>query len=332
MATPDFSIPFEHRKPFAKHYQQHIARLCQKLEARRGPIVARRQARLAQIQPIMRLLWPGIMAGFGAMGLGMMGFLDDVWIYLGFASTFCIMLGAAALAWWADNELSSFLDEGIKELYPKVLSYFGSDFAISWGNQAAGQHRAYADYGILPTHDKSSCFSHLKGSHHGVPFEFFNVGFYNKAGKDKYELEFKGILLAFTLKKAFKGTTRVVRDGGFWLGLGQRGLDRVKLEDPRFEASFEVFASDQVEARYLLNPGMMSRLSELDSHFGHGLEACFMDNKLLIRLPSARDFFSHYQDHEQPIDFKEPIEDIFADLGFIFGIADELAVARYTGL
>ncbi|ABM01759.1 DUF3137 domain-containing protein [Shewanella amazonensis] len=332
MATSDFNIPFEHRKPFAKHYQQFIWPLCKKLEARRGPIVARQQARMAEIRPFTRLIWPMILLSFGSSALGFFGVLPTQWIFIGFGLAFVSMLGMAALAWWAGNELSSFMDEGIDKLYPRVLAYFGEDFVIKWGNEVAGRHRAYEDYGIFPKHDKSSCFSHLKGSHHGVPFEFFNVGFYEKKNDDKYELKFKGVLLAFSLKKAFKATTRVVRDGGFWLHLGQRGLDRVKLEDPRFEASFEVFASDQVEARYLLNPGMMERFIELDSHFGQGLEACFKDNKLLIRLPTSRDFFTHFQDHEKPIDFKEPIEEIFADLGFIFGIADELAIARHTGL
>lgn len=93
MATSDFNIPFEHRKPFAKHYQQFIWPLCKKLEARRGPIVARQQARMAEIRPFTRLIWPMILLSFGSSALGFFGVLPTQWIFIGFGLAFVSMLG-----------------------------------------------------------------------------------------------------------------------------------------------------------------------------------------------------------------------------------------------
>ena len=42
----------------------------------------------------------------------------------------------------------------------------------------------------------------------------------------------------------------------------------MKLEDPRFNREFSAYATDQVEARYVLTPSMMERLVALKSKFG----------------------------------------------------------------
>ena len=38
----------------------------------------------------------------------------------------------------------------------------------------------------------------------------------------------------------------------------------MKLENPDFEKTFDVYSTDQIEARYLLSPSMMERLLALE--------------------------------------------------------------------
>jgi len=110
-------------------------------------------------------------------------------------------------------------------------------------------------------------------------------------GKDRetvYETYFRGIVFIADFNKHFHGTTRL-------LPRGQESVraasdQRVELEDPRFEAVFQTWSTDPVDARYVLSPSLMERLTKL--HERHpGLRARFHDERLLLLLPSARDRF-----------------------------------------
>jgi hypothetical protein len=127
-----------------------------------------------------------------------------------------------------------------------------------------------------------------------------------------------------------------------------RPLQEVELEDPEFAEHFDVYATDQVEARYILSPGMMQRLLEFRQEAVRGRE------ELTARLAARRKFFQmvderdmetgmfyvsfansnvyiakhHYRDLFE-IDPERPltsasVEVYAADLQFAFGIVEDL--------
>ena len=53
------------------------------------------------------------------------------------------------------------------------------------------------------------------------------------------------------------------------------GAKFVHLEDPEFEKLFVVYADDEVEARMILTPAMMRRLTELRKSFSRDLMLSF---------------------------------------------------------
>ena len=59
---------------------------------------------------------------------------------------------------------------------------------------------------------------------------------------------FRGFFFIADFNKNFQGQTVVFRNSWFKLNLGKQ---RVKLENPNFEKQFDVFSTDQVEARYI---------------------------------------------------------------------------------
>jgi hypothetical protein len=62
--------------------------------------------------------------------------------------------------------------------------------------------------------------------------------------------------------------TVIAPDAGLANRLQQpKGMERVRLVDPRFEKLFEVYSTDQTEARALLTPVLMERLTALDELF-----------------------------------------------------------------
>jgi hypothetical protein len=68
--------------------------------------------------------------------------------------------------------------------------------------------------------------------------------------------------------------------------------DKVELEDPRFANKYQVYSSDQVEARYLITPAFMERFLQLKNAFGaKKIKCCFQGTDLLIAIPFQQNLF-----------------------------------------
>lgn len=101
-----------------------------------------------------------------------------------------------------------------------------------------------------------------------------------------WETLFKGFLFIADFNKDFSGRTIISRHSFFnW------GSDRVKLENPEFERKFDVYSSDQVEARYLLSPSMMERIIALDNKFGGDIVISFFRSNVFIAISNSRNHF-----------------------------------------
>lgn len=119
-------------------------------------------------------------------------------------------------------------------------------------------------------------------------------------GKARYNV-FSGIFFVAEFNKKFKGFTMAVPDFAEtnfgWVGQKLQELNftrpgqAVRLEDVEFEEMYAVYASDQVEARYILSPSLMRRLSELRRK--HGVELYFscVEDHIHIALPGKRKHF-----------------------------------------
>ncbi len=102
------------------------------------------------------------------------------------------------------------------------------------------------------------------------------------------ETYFQGLIFQADFHKHFHGTTRLLpHDAAVTRVAAERPAE---LEDPRFEALFDTYTSDQVEARYLLSTAMLERFSALHQRFPR-LRARFHDETLLLLLPSRWDRF-----------------------------------------
>lgn len=110
-----------------------------------------------------------------------------------------------------------------------------------------------------------------------------------KSGTQHYWVTiFRGFLFMADFHKDFKGKTTIIRNSLFKLKFGE---SRVKMESPEFEKVFDVFSTDQVEARYLITPSMMERLLSLNSRFGKDVTISFRNSTILVAIPSSRNCF-----------------------------------------
>jgi hypothetical protein len=111
------------------------------------------------------------------------------------------------------------------------------------------------------------------------------------------ETVFHGVVLGYQFARSFSGTTIVKRDMGVLNAFGAlsakwgNSLERVRLVDPRFENAFEVYGSDQVEARYLVHPAFCERLLEMEQVFnGKNLRMAFAQGRVVIVIETGNLF------------------------------------------
>lgn len=103
-------------------------------------------------------------------------------------------------------------------------------------------------------------------------------------------------------------------------------LEDVKLEDPKFNRMFKVYATDQVEARYILSPSLQERLVKMMENLKQTSDIkraliSFFESRILILLPSNVNHFEANLFHKLSI--KEVRKD-FQLLNDLLSIVNEL--------
>jgi hypothetical protein len=154
----------------------------------------------------------------------------------------------------------------------------------------------FKEMSLLPGYDRAEWNDRFAGVHHGCAFAFFDGHLEEKVqtkNGTSWKTVFRGQLICIDFPKKFLGTTVVRRDAGFFNFLQRKftNLQHVSLPDSRLEKAFEVYASDQVEARYLIHPVFMERLLDMEAHFkGERLRCAFFKGKLLIAIEGGDKF------------------------------------------
>lgn len=104
--------------------------------------------------------------------------------------------------------------------------------------------------------------------------------------------------------------------------------EEVKLEDVVFSKKWNVFATDQIEARYLLTPALMERILKVKKLFhGRSIEFSFFDNKLLIAVHTSKDMFEATTLFKSTLNYKR-VEEVYEQFVSIFSVIDELKIER----
>ena len=192
------------------------------------------------------------------------------------------------------------------------------------------------EIGLLPRWDREKFEDRLGGTRNGVDYDFVEAHLEerrtttdgNGRTRTRWVTVFKGQCIRFDFHKSFRGQTLVTRDAGIFNRFkGQRGMDRAGLEDPVFEKAFEVYTTDQVEARYLLTPAFMERLVALETAFrGKKLRCAFSDGDMMLCL-EGDDLFDTGSMFNR-LDDPERMRSILNDFSSIFYLLDELVAAR----
>lgn len=197
---------------------------------------------------------------------------------------------------------------------------------------------------LIDTYDGREGDDYFEGVYKNVPIKVSEEKFTQRKlvyrnNKPHYEnIEvFHGVLILLDMNKNFSGQTVVLQDKGFLnvfskVNRDLKDLSNVKLEDSVFEKEFEVFASDQIESRYILTTAFMERMLKLRAAYhADKIEFSFLNNQLFIALETNRDMFEATSLFKTCLN-KKLVEEAYLQIVSIFAIIDILSLDKRIGL
>ena len=227
-----------------------------------------------------------------------------------------------------------------KELLPKILMYFSDD--IEFIEHPEIELDLAIKYGIIPEFYRYTIDDGIIGKYQNVEFNLFETELINQAfiQKEVYDkTTFKGIIATIAMNKNFMGHTIVKHQPKRKYLLEQttpiapiKGMELVRLEDPLFESKFEVFSTNQIEARYLLTPSFMENILNLNEVFGGTQMQCsFLEEKFFLMIESNEDYFEPGSIFT-PLNFTDHIKPLFDEVSFLLQIITTLKLNQDTRL
>lgn len=251
-------------------------------------LAAREADRVAAIAQQRNFTIIGVLLGLAIAG-GMAAFMEDGIIFGG-----VLGLCAAGGMWaWGSVAINKLAKETKLMLVQPVSAEFQLGYELDPGQPP--DMPTFRSLGLVPGWDRAKYEDRLTGARNDTPFSFYEAHLEEKRtttdskGRTRttWVTVFRGQCLVVKFHKQFHGVTKVYRDMGmlnFFSKLGQLGKgQKVALEDPVFEKAFEVYSTDQVEARFILTPDFMERLVGLERTFkGKQVRCAFAGGEMYL--------------------------------------------------
>lgn len=179
-------------------------------------------------------------------------------------------------------------------------------------------------FDILPYYERKSFEDLFAGHRRGCDFQLYEAHLEEERGSGKnsrWVTTFRGQIIRIAFPKKFLGTTVVNRERFFkWK---REGFERVGLESSQFERAFEVYGTDQVEARYLVHPAFMARLIDLEAATkGNKLRCLFHQGDLVIVVEGQNMF--EVVDVGKPLPEKERTKQGVLQIQSLFDVMDQV--------
>lgn len=267
---------------------------------------------LAVISPIIWVIDLFVMMKIGTVGDT--GFL--IFMVVMFGSWFMMAFGITKA-----NNISKSFDKYIKkDIIQKVLAVFSTvpEFNIEVDNSKRIDYSVINRNNIFVSSDLVDYDDSFSGEALGIPISIDELSLYYSAAKDKtkdnaYSV-FGGCLISIDMNKNFKGHTIIkskqlfskfpdLSTSSFILKLFYfseviksmkklKDYSDVKTEFSKFNEKYDVLATDQVEARYLLTTVFIERFYNLKTAFKAKHISCSLkDNKILFAFSLKEDLF-----------------------------------------
>ena len=154
--------------------------------------------------------------------------------------------------------------------------------------------------GLLPQHDARRIDDVFTGRHRDTTFVMAEARLRRRGSgrHSRTRTVFRGLILAIEVPREIPAPILIARDAGAlgnrlkgWLK-GFRGLERVTLPHPAFEARFEAYGEQVAMVRATVSPGFCDALVTLaDGHPGQAMQGLFQGRWFYLTLARRGDQF-----------------------------------------
>lgn len=226
-----------------------------------------------------------------------------------------------------------------KRIMPIIVSCFEN---LSWKEGGYPKGYIYEFVQVVPQHDTWYSDDVFEGEHNGINFEISETSFlkemvpqhtdrYGRIVEAKYTKVFEGIIVKFDMNKNFTGHTLIKPDKMFH-NSPQEYMQRTVLESVEFEKKYDVFTTDEIEARYIITPAFMDRLKNIKFAFNVKDISCgFYNNNLFLAMPTKKDIFSIGSLYK-PLNDEKQYFQMFEEILSIIKLIDHFKLNEKTGL
>lgn len=271
-----------------------------------------------------------IVAGI-ALALAVLAYF---WVRDGALSFTAVLVTAIIGGIWAYQPLAKVGTQVKQQYCAAIADAMGATYEM--GAFAPPAFDRLRELRLVPGFARSKFEDRFSGAYKGAAFDLYEAHLEQRTtdskGRTRYTTVFRGQLVRMHFPRDFLGVTIVRRDAGMFnvFGGGQsdgKRLERVRLVDSTFEKAFEVWSTDQVEARYLLHPVMMERLIALEAGLhGKRIRCAFEGGDLLVAVEGGNLF--------EPGDLFKPLVDpararrIINEIAGVFKVMDQVLTAQ----
>ena len=170
-----------------------------------------------------------------------------------------------------------------------VSSCFGNMvWSLSYPSRKAEK---FVEAGLFSSFTKMIVDDRFSGTYKDVPIDIVEAEFDYGSGRRRTTV-FKGLCIKLDMNKNFKGHTLLMEDTIFHTS-PRSHLRHTELEDVNFEKRYDVYTDDEVEARYILTPTFMEKLTGIKMAFYcRAIRCAFYQGELLIAMKPTTDLFS----------------------------------------
>ena len=176
----------------------------------------------------------------------------------------------------------------------KIIDFFGNfkyEHKHTLPAQLLQTSRLFYDF------DKQYGDDYFSGSYQNVNITVSEEKLTYGRGRNKRTV-FKGIIIQLDMNKSFSGQTVVHKSSVFNIFRSHKSLlvdktmQKVELEDLYFHNMFDVYSTNQVEARYILTTSFMEKLICLKKMYnGKKVELSFFNDSVIIAIKTSKDMF-----------------------------------------
>jgi hypothetical protein len=212
-------------------------------------------------------------------------------------------------------------------LMPRLCDYYGLNYTR---NPAETGLNWFRQLELVPPYGRARIEDAITGSHDGVSFSVAEAvleRFTHFSKGNSYRRVFRGLIGAFSFHQDFEGQTLVAsKTHGMarWHKIDDLGSYRFETGDTAFDETFDVFATNRLEALAILRAPFRERLRALAENVrSQKFRVAFDANRLLIAAPARRNLFEGGSIFK-PIDHPSRLWRTHADIKMIFNLIESL--------